>query len=160
MSIYKRRALRQNYLTPLVNLRSPILESGEPSQLPAHLTHPPARLNICSFRVEASVYPFEIKLLERHLYSSQMFIPLSKDGIYYVIVSLGKEEPDLSTLKIFKSDCSRGFNYKPGIWHHPMVVFESQIDFVMQCFERNESQSSKDEDTKVFYFSESKWLEG
>jgi ureidoglycolate lyase len=65
-----------------------------------------------------------------------MFIPMTtKEASYLVIVALNDpttNTPDLSTLKVFKGSSVQGFNYKPNIWHHPMVGLDNQIDFV--CF--------------------------
>ena len=55
------RALKRSHLTPLVNLRTPVLESGEPSCLSNALSNPPAKANVCTFRVVPSMMPFEIK---------------------------------------------------------------------------------------------------
>lgn len=77
--------------------------------------------------------PFTVKLLERHPYSSQAFIPMTdgKTRGYLVIVALNGDDdkPDMSTLKAFVATTKQGINYGPGIWHHPMVVLEHEADF-------------------------------
>ena len=89
-----------------------------------------------------------------------MFVPLSRpfsDAAYFVIVAHPLEcdpsRPDVSTLEIFKSvlsDGIQGFNYKPGIWHHPMVVTGSEIDFLAIVWERG----IESEDTIEYYLEE------
>ncbi|ORX93477.1 ureidoglycolate hydrolase [Basidiobolus meristosporus CBS 931.73] len=96
---------------------------------------PKANPNLCVFRCKpATQIPFPIKLLERHPYSSQCFIPMATDRPskgYLVIVALnGKDDrPDLSTMKAFIFARNQGVNYGAGIWHHPMVALEELTDF-------------------------------
>ena len=129
--------------------------------LETRLPGPPAIGNLCSFSVSKSKIPFELKLLERHTHSTQMFLPFSCQGIYLVIVALNDpvtDSPDLSTLTFFKCNLQekmKGFNYKPGIWHHPMVVFESDIDFIMYVYDRGEEVIEENEDTEEFYLPNS-----
>jgi len=106
-------AKRFNHLCDVVNLRP---ES--------------AKLNLCVFRCSPlEKLPFEIKLLERHELSTQVFMPISSDATYLVIVSLGSDKPDLSTLKAFECRNPQGISYKPGIWHYPMTALHHQVDF-------------------------------
>lgn len=92
------------------------------------------KINMCVFHCRpTNELPFTVKLLERHPYSSQAFIPMTdgKTRGYLVIVALnGKDDkPDMSTLKAFIATTKQGINYGPGVWHHPMVVLEHEADF-------------------------------
>ena len=61
-----------------------------------------ATLNLCLFRCRPlAELPLNIKLLERHPHSTQVFLPMSSNARFLVIVCLGEEAPDLSTLKAF-----------------------------------------------------------
>jgi ureidoglycolate lyase len=106
-------AKRFNHLADVVNLR--------PDS---------ATLNLCVFRCSPlEKLPFEIKLLERHEFSTQVFMPISSNARYLVIVSLGGDKPDLSTLKAFEATNPQGISYKPGVWHYPMTALDNQVDF-------------------------------
>jgi ureidoglycolate lyase len=105
-------AKRFNQLSDVINLR--------PNE---------ATLNLCVFRCQAAHLPLEIKLLERHPYSTQVFMPMRHDGKFLVIVSLGENRPDLSSLKAFIVTGAQGISYKPGVWHYPMTALEQPIDF-------------------------------
>lgn len=92
------------------------------------------KINMCIFHCRPTgELPLTVKLLERHPYSSQAFIPLTdgKTKGYLVIVALnGKDDkPDMSTLKAFIATSKQGINYRQGVWHHPMVVLENTTDF-------------------------------
>jgi ureidoglycolate hydrolase len=144
-------AKRFNFLSKLVNLRSrndPNANSG--------FQGPDALLNICIFRTQPATIPFSVKLLERHQYSTQMFIPMTNSpASYLVIVALNDpihDRPDFSTLRAFWAQSTQAFNYHPNVWHHPMVGLQSQIDFVCFVFERRENQTNKNEDTEEVFF--------
>jgi ureidoglycolate lyase len=126
-------AKRFNHLADVVNLRP---ES--------------AKLKLCVFRCSAlQRLPFEIKLLERHEFSTQVFMPISSGARYLVIVSLGGDEPDLSTLKAFEVTNPQGISYHPGVWHYPMTALDNQIDFA--CLVHEDGSSS---DCEIYAFSE------
>ncbi|MBY0356666.1 MAG: ureidoglycolate lyase [Candidatus Obscuribacterales bacterium] len=95
-----------------------------------------AKLNLCVFRCRAwKEASFEFKLLEKHEYSTQVFLPMDKNGRYLVIVALGGEKPDLTTLSAFIASGPQGISYKPGIWHYPMTALDADIDFSCLVFE-------------------------
>ncbi|KAL8714629.1 MAG: hypothetical protein Q9220_001577 [cf. Caloplaca sp. 1 TL-2023] len=97
---------------------------------------------------------FDIKILERHPYTTQTFIPLtppppssspkpSTQTRYLIIVaptlpsppSIQQREegpPDLDNIQAFWAHSGQAVTYGPGTWHAPMVVVGSErIDFVV-----------------------------
>ncbi|EPQ57299.1 Allantoicase [Gloeophyllum trabeum ATCC 11539] len=91
---------------------------------------------------------WEVKLLERHPYTNQAFIPMgagsalanlggAEDSLqapgkaYLVIVSKNGEDdkPDLKTMRAFIASAGQGIVYDTGIWHHPMAVLDTDMDF-------------------------------
>ncbi|KAF9112717.1 Allantoicase [Mortierella sp. AM989] len=97
----------------------------------------PATANIAIFQCYKPIDTPEVgvKLLERHPYSSQIFVPMGGDGNGGFVVVVAKDRlsdgmPDLSTLKAFTVKNSQGVNYKPNVWHHPMVVTERPVTFL------------------------------
>lgn len=103
------------------------------------------KMNLCIFHCRPTPHlPFRVRLLERHPYSSQAFIPMSDKHFkgYLVIVALnGKDDrPDMSTLKAFIASSTQGINYRQGVWHHPMVVLGHPCDFTVLVHESGISQ--------------------
>lgn len=81
--------------------------------------------------------PLQLRMLERHRFSSQSFIPLSSPphlGRYLIVVAHNgaDDRPDLSTLTSFVASASQSFAYRPGIWHLPMTPIGDggPLDFV------------------------------
>jgi allantoicase len=84
---------------------------------------------------------FPVRLLERHPYNNQAFFcignsthgklwesDLEKPGrAYLVVVALSGDDgkPDLSTLRAFIASVSQGIVYGTGVWHHPLISFET-----------------------------------
>ncbi|KAG0077937.1 Allantoicase [Linnemannia elongata] len=99
--------------------------------------HKPAVANIAIFQCYKPIETKDIgvRLLERHPYSSQMFVPMGGDGNGGFVVVVAKDRtsdgnPDLSTLKAFTVANSQGINYKPNVWHHPMIVTGRPVTFL------------------------------
>lgn len=126
-------AKRFNHLADVVNLRPET-----------------ATLNLCIFRCSPlEKLPFEIKLLERHEFSTQVFMPISSNARYLAIVSLGGDAPDFSTLRAFEVKNPQGISYRPGVWHYPMTALDNQIDF--SCIVHEDGTN---EDCEIYAFSE------
>ncbi|MCS6911702.1 MAG: ureidoglycolate lyase [Myxococcales bacterium] len=105
-------ARRTDHLAPVVNLRG----QGAP-------------LNVCVFRCAPwRDFPLALRLLERHPWSTQVFLPMGARR-YLVVVALGNEAPDLGTLAAFVAQGNQGLSYRPGVWHHPIVALDAEADF-------------------------------
>lgn len=77
---------------------------------------------------------------------------------YLVVVAKNNpvdQKPDMSTLRVFVANSTQAFNYKEGIWHHPMIALYSVIDFVCLVYERNKNQVLSTEDCEEVYFPSS-----
>lgn len=70
-----------------------------------------------------------IKMLERHRFTTQSFIPMGADFQYLVVVTNNKSEsddlPDLDSLRGFVARDKQGVCYAPGVWHAPMAVIDN-----------------------------------
>jgi allantoicase len=85
----------------------------------------------------------DVKVLERHQFTKQAFIPLSKantstqKGYLVIVAKNGSDDlPDLSTLAVFSATSEQGIAYGAGIWHHPMIALGSEAtDFAVVVYE-------------------------
>jgi ureidoglycolate lyase len=78
---------------------------------------------ISIFRAKARPQPLQLTVLEKHPFGSQAFMPLSGHA-YLVVVALGGDTPDMSTLKCFSATAQQGVNYAKGTWHHPLLALQ------------------------------------
>ncbi|PIA19647.1 ureidoglycolate hydrolase [Coemansia reversa NRRL 1564] len=131
-------AKRVNHVAKLENLREasgPVLQSAKP--------------NMCIFssapRPTTSGH-FKVGLLERHPFSSQVFMPIHQQGAtetdpdapcYLVIVAENglDDRPDLNTIRAFAANLTQGVNYKANSWHSPMVAIGQRVNFVVLVWE-------------------------
>ncbi|KAF9978856.1 Allantoicase [Actinomortierella ambigua] len=123
----------------------------------------PAQANIAIFQCYQPLSKPEVgvKLLERHPYSSQMFVPMGGDGNGGYVVVVAKDRlrdgnPDVSTLRAFTVKNSQGINYKPNVWHHPMIVTGRPVTFLTIT---HESGVAKD-DCEEYWFTKESGKEG
>ncbi|WP_437976255.1 ureidoglycolate lyase [Sorangium sp. So ce295] len=94
-----------------------------------------ASLNVSVFRcAPRSSFPLPIALLEKHPGSTQAFVPMSARR-YLVVVALGGDRPELTTLGAFIAHGAQGITYRPGVWHHPMIALDAEADFVCLSWE-------------------------
>eukprot|EP01134_Creolimax_fragrantissima_P003177 CFRG3177T1 len=109
--------------------------------------------NMCVFRCAPKKLPFHCKLLERHPFSSQSFIPMM-DGSkrYLIVVSKATEDdkPDVNSLMAFMATNRQGINYHAGCWHHPMIALDDNTDFACMVYENG----VPDEDCQEHYFEQ------
>ena len=99
-------------------------------------SRPEAKPNLAVFRSVAKTLPFEVRLLERHPCSSQMFVPMVCQR--FLVVACpddARGEPDLARLCAFVCGPGQGVNYRPGLWHHPIIALDGPADLLMLAWE-------------------------
>jgi ureidoglycolate lyase len=101
------------------------LQNLRPSALP--------RLSLTT--VEPKALPLEAVEMERHVYSSQAFVPLDCAAYLVMVAGHGPDGlPDIATLRAFRVPGDIGINYKADTWHHPLTVLEREARFVVLTF--------------------------
>lgn len=105
-----------------------------------------ARANVSVFRCSPRPLPFEIAMLEKHPGSTQVFVPMNARR-YVVIVALGGDSPDLSTLRAFVAHGRQAVTYRPGVWHHPMIALDAETDFF--CLVHEDGTSTDCVETEI-----------
>jgi len=101
------------------------LENKRPHALP----------NLASFCCEPwSRFPVIARSMEKHPCSSQLFVPMKVER-YLVVVAPGTDAPELDGLRAFVALPGQGVIYGPGVWHMPLIVFDTPAEFVMFVWE-------------------------
>ena len=65
-------------------------------------------------------FPMKIDMMEKHPLGSQAFIPM-KETTFLVLVAPQGDAPEINKIKSFIVPPGIGINYKPGIWHFPLI---------------------------------------
>jgi ureidoglycolate lyase len=74
-------------------------------------------------------FPMKIEMMEKHPLGSQAFVPM-KETTFLVFVAPTGEKPNVSKIQSFIIPPKIGVNYKPGIWHFPLISTED-TDFLV-----------------------------
>ncbi|WP_158045719.1 ureidoglycolate lyase [Skermanella pratensis] len=87
---------------------------------------------IAVYRIDASTLPHRIPRLERHPLSSQLFVPMN--AARYLVVAVpsdGEGLPVPGRAAAFLAAGNQAINYRPGVWHCPLVALDRPADFIM-----------------------------
>ena len=68
-------------------------------------------------------FPMKIDMMEKHPLGSQSFIPMKETTFLSFVAPPGKS-PEISKIQSFIIPPKTGINYKPGIWHFPLISTE------------------------------------
>ena len=69
-------------------------------------------------------FPMKIDMMEKHPLGSQAFIPM-KETTFLCFVAPPGEFPQINKIQSFIIPPQTGINYKPGIWHFPLISTEN-----------------------------------
>jgi ureidoglycolate lyase len=98
---------------------------------------------ISIFRALARPAPVKLQIMERHQFGSQTFVPLSTTPFLVAVAQQGAAPTSPNDLFIFITNGRQGVNYKPGVWHHPLLAIETTSDFLI--VDRNADTDDCDE---------------
>lgn len=79
---------------------------------------------------QVSELPYRVAIVERHPRGSQALIPQGGARMIIVVARPG-EPPKPGGLHAFVSNGTQGVNYRPGVWHMPLVAFEKGQRFLV-----------------------------
>ena len=74
-------------------------------------------------------FPMTVDMMEKHPLGSQAFIPM-KETTFLCFVAPAGESPEINKIESFIVPPKTGINYKPGIWHFPLISTED-INFLV-----------------------------
>ncbi|RYE34799.1 MAG: ureidoglycolate hydrolase [Hyphomicrobiales bacterium] len=103
---------------------------------PAADVQPGSRFVTSIFEAKPQQPTAAITMLERHVNSVQLIMPLGGAG-HIVIVSQSNPDgtPDLSTLAAFAFSAAQGMIYRRGLWHHPIMAIGAEARFLVQSWQ-------------------------
>ncbi len=85
--------------------------------------------------VEPKTLPLTAIQMERHVHSSQAFMPVDCASYLVLVAPHGADEmPDLSKIRAFRVPGDTGINYRADTWHHPLSALERRGRFAILTF--------------------------
>lgn len=116
-------------------------------------------LNVDAVKPKISVYvssarrfPLPIEKLERHVQSSQVFIPLGMQR-FALVVALGGDNPDPASVTAFVTSPGQSICLHRGTWHHSLIALGDDDRFAV--IDGGNYRS----DTQEFELLQAVWLE-
>ena len=82
-----------------------------------------AETTICIFSALKRSFPMKIDMMEKHPLGSQAFMPI-KEVTFLSFVAPEGDMPEIKKIQSFIIPPGVGINYKPGIWHFPLISTE------------------------------------
>jgi ureidoglycolate lyase len=94
-----------------------------------------ARMRLSMATVEPKALPLAAVQMERHVHSSQAFVPVDCASYLVLVAPHGADEmPDLGKLRAFRVPGDTGINYRADTWHHPLSALERTGRFAVLTF--------------------------
>ena len=76
------------------------------------------------FSAKKRLFPMYIKMMEKHPLGSQAFIPMNDTSFLIFVAPKGKK-PNINKIESFIVPKQTGINYRPGIWHFPLISLKN-----------------------------------
>jgi ureidoglycolate lyase len=93
---------------------------------------------------EPANLPFTVKVLERHQFSSQSFVPINAKRWLVVVAPHAPEGgPDVSRMQAFVARGDQGVTFAADVWHHPLTVLDEAASFALFMW-RNKTASDEE----------------
>ncbi|HWK45153.1 MAG TPA: ureidoglycolate lyase [Stellaceae bacterium] len=94
-----------------------------------------ARPRLSFATVQPKVLPLMAVEMERHVHSSQAFMPLDCASYLVLVAPHGADGlPDIDGLRAFMIPGDTGINYRADTWHHPLSALERVARFAIFMF--------------------------
>jgi ureidoglycolate lyase len=96
---------------------------------------PSGRPRLSLATVAPKPLPLEAVEMERHVHSSQAFIPIDCASYLVLVARHGADDlPDMASLRAFRVPGDVGINYRADTWHHPLSALEREGRFVVLTY--------------------------
>jgi ureidoglycolate lyase len=118
-------------LVPAREVGMPRLELIEELQNLRNTAKP--RLSLIA--INPKTLPLRAVEMERHVFSSQAFVPYDCEGYLVLVAPHGADDrPDIARVRAFRVPGNVGVNYRANTWHHPLTALDGPARFVVLTF--------------------------
>ena len=75
--------------------------------------------------------------MERHIFSSQAFVPYDCESYLVLVAPHGaNDRPDVSGIRAFRVPGNVGINYRADTWHHPLTALDEAPHYLIRDRDR------------------------
>jgi ureidoglycolate lyase len=102
-------------------------------------------------KAPAAPLPFTGRMMERHRFSSQSFLP-QRAGRWLVVVAphAAAGGPDMGLARAFLARGDQGVTYGADVWHHPFTVLDMEARFAVMMWRDGTSADEEFVDVAPF----------
>jgi len=87
------------------------------------------KVNLGILRTKYSEFLFS--QMERHHYTSQIFISLGQGKSFVAVAPISGKYPDPEKVEVFLMKGGQGVNFYRKVWHHSLFPLNSEQDYVL-----------------------------
>jgi ureidoglycolate lyase len=97
------------------------------------------------YHVAPSTLPFTVVCFERHVLSSQVFIPV-RDARLLIAVAPDRSDgqPDIARAAAFVSEGCGMIHYRAGVWHSPLIALDHAAIATMLMWEAGDPRDCEE----------------
>ncbi len=93
------------------------------------------------YHLNPSPLPFTLACFERHVLSSQVFIPIRCARLLLAVApNLADGQPDIARAQAFMADDSAIIHYNAGVWHSPLIALDGPASLSMLMWEAGDAR--------------------
>jgi ureidoglycolate lyase len=97
------------------------------------------------YHLEPSLLPFAIACFERHVLTSQVFIPIRCARLLIAVAPDDADgRPDVGRAMAFVSNVSAILHYRAGVWHSPLVALDEPAVLSMLMWEAGDARDCEE----------------
>ncbi|MCO5130136.1 MAG: ureidoglycolate lyase [Xanthobacteraceae bacterium] len=97
------------------------------------------------YRITPSSLPFAVTCFERHVLTSQAFVPLDCGRLLIVVApDDGDGGPDIERAAAFIGDNGAIIHYRAGAWHSPLVALDRTATLAMLMWEAGDDRDCEE----------------
>lgn len=74
---------------------------------------------------------FSFNQMERHFFTSQIFIPLGGKRSLVAVAPSNKKRPDPNKVEVFSMKGNQGISFYCKTWHHTLFPLEGETEYVL-----------------------------
>lgn len=111
------------------------------------LQHDPAatRPVLDVYHIAPSLLPFRLACFERHVLTSQIFIPIRCARLLIAVAPDRDDgQPDIERAVTFVGDPHTIIHYRAGVWHSPLVALDDAAVLTMLMWEAGDARDCQE----------------
>lgn len=97
------------------------------------------------YHLYPSPLPFTLACFERHVLTSQVFIPIRCARLLLAVApNDAEDQPDFARAWAFVADGSAIIHYRAGVWHSPLIALDGPATLSMLMWEAGDARDCEE----------------